>query len=70
MLASSTDILSLAVRLCQQQDTLGGGSSSSSSGLDLEMLLSQVKTFLAAGHDTTASLVGWTAVVHDPTPRD
>jgi hypothetical protein len=61
ILASSTDILSLAVRLSQQQDTLRTSSNSSStSGLDLEMLLSQMKTFFAAGHDTTASLIGWT----------
>ena len=42
------DILSLAVKL-----------SASEGQLDKEVLLSQMKTFFAAGHDTTASLVAW-----------
>lgn len=42
------DILSLALTL-----------SGSEGRLDREMLLSQMKTFFAAGHDTTASLVAW-----------
>jgi hypothetical protein len=46
------DILSLAVKL-----------SESVGYLDKEVLLSQMKTFFAAGHDTTASLVAW-AVYH------
>ncbi|KAF8073217.1 Cyp4v2 [Scenedesmus sp. PABB004] len=50
LLGGSRDILSLAVSLSQQE----GGA------LDREMLLSQMKTFFAAGHDTTASLLGWT----------
>lgn len=45
----SKDILSLAVRLSQQEG-----------GVDLAVLMSQMKTFFAAGHDTTASLVAWT----------
>lgn len=46
LMQDSADILSLAVKLSQQQ---GGGG-----GVDLELLLSQMKTFFAAG--------GWCAV--------
>ncbi|WIA09641.1 hypothetical protein OEZ85_009029 [Tetradesmus obliquus] len=52
MMLDSKDILMLAVKLCQKESVDGS--------LDLEMLLSQMKTFFAAGHDTTAGLLGWT----------
>lgn len=46
LMSDSRDILSLAVRLSQQQGAADG------SGLDLEVLMSQMKTFFAAGgHD-------------------
>lgn len=41
----STDILSLAVKLSQQQ----GAEAGTESGVDLEVLMSQMKTFFAAG---------------------
>ncbi|KAL6762192.1 cytochrome P450 [Haematococcus lacustris] len=44
------DILGLALQTAVEE---GAG------GLDLEEVLSQVKTFLFAGHDTTASTVAW-----------
>lgn len=46
--SNSKDILSLAVQLSLKQGSV-----------DTDMLLSQMKTFFAAGHDTTASLVAW-----------
>jgi hypothetical protein len=42
---TSTDILSLAVKLSQQQ----GAEAGTGSGVDLEVLMSQMKTFFAAG---------------------
>jgi hypothetical protein len=59
----SKDILSLAVKLSQQQ----GGGNGEGSGVDLEVLMSQMKTFFAAGevHDPFLALdmavVGWRA---------
>eukprot|EP00879_Flechtneria_rotunda_P002371 GHRR01002566.1.p1 GENE.GHRR01002566.1~~GHRR01002566.1.p1 ORF type:complete len:637 (+),score=222.18 GHRR01002566.1:182-2092(+) len=59
LMLQSKDILTLAVKLCQQQANRSSNSTVQA-GLDLDMLLSQMKTFFAAGHDTTAGLVGWT----------
>lgn len=50
---NSTDILSLAVKLSQQQ----GAEDGTESGVDLEVLMSQMKTFFAAGRCNKRTLM-------------
>jgi hypothetical protein len=58
MMSDSSDILSLAVRLARQQ-----GAADGSTGLDLEMLLSQMKTFFAAGAPGTLGVLAERALM-------